>query len=219
MLSARVASTAKDALLAALAVLLVSLTVGCTPSASPASSTPTPSVPPPAPAAAVPDIPRFSASLSERPALSAPAPVRLLIPELGIDVPVEAVGLDGQGRMALPADPAIAAWYRFGSAPASVAGSTVIAAHVDSLVYDIGPFAKLAGAAAGTRIEVTTADGAVYAFALASTEVVPKESVDWSAVFARDGSPRLTLVTCGGEFDYDARRYLSNVVVTASPIT
>ena len=33
------------------------------------------------------------------------------------------------------------------------------------------------------------------------------------------GAPRLTLVTCGGEFDYENRRYLSNLVVTATPVT
>lgn len=221
MLRARVASGAKAASLAALAVLLLSVMVGCAPSAPPsASAVATPASPRPAPKPeAIPDVPRTSASLAERPALSAPAPVRLVIPDLGIDVPVEAVGLDDQGRMGLPANPAIAAWYRFGSAPASATGSTVIAAHVDSLVYDIGPFARLAGAAAGTRVEVTTADGAVHAFAFTSTAVVAKESVDWSAAFARDGDPRLTLVTCGGEFDYDARRYLSNVIVTAAPVT
>jgi len=169
-------------------------------------------------AASTPEVPRRSAALADRPPVSAPAPVRLVAPDLGIDVPVEAVGLDDVGRMGLPANPSVAAWYRFGAAPASAAGSTVIAAHVDSLVYDIGPFAKLADAPAGTRFEVTTADGVVRAYALASTEIVPKESVDWSRAFARDGSPRLTLVTCGGEFDDDARRYLSNVLVTATPV-
>jgi LPXTG-site transpeptidase (sortase) family protein len=166
----------------------------------------------------LPDIPRTSAALADRPPVAAPAPVRLVAPDLGIDVPVETVGLDDLGRMGLPANPAIAAWYRFGPAPGSAEGSTVIAAHVDSLQYDIGPFARLADAAAGTRFEVTTADGLVHAYALESTAIVAKESVDWEAAFSRVGSPRLTLVTCGGEFDYAARRYLSNVLVTATPL-
>ncbi|WP_448004103.1 class F sortase [Agromyces bauzanensis] len=220
MIRARVAIGVMLSPIAAFAVLLA--TAGC---AGPVSQAPSPapseapavSAPPPSPAA-VPDIPRSSSALADRPPLSAPAPVRLVVPELGIDVPVEAVGLDDQGRMGLPANPAIAAWYRFGSAPGSATGSTVIAAHVDSLVYDIGPFARLADAPAGTRIEVTTADGLVHAYTLESTAIVPKESVDWSGAFARDGSPRLTLVTCGGEFDYDARRYLSNVLVSAVPL-
>lgn len=224
MLRARVASGVVGASSAALAALVLLVLTGCAvlggeepTSGTTAAASETPTAPAPTPAP-VPDIPRSSASLAERPALTAPAPVRLVVPDLGIDVPIEAVGLDDQGRMGLPANPAIGAWYRFGSAPGDATGSTVVAAHVDSAVYDIGPFSRLAGAPAGTRVEVTTADGLVHAYAFQSTAILPKESIDWSDAFARDGSPRLTLVTCGGEFDYDARRYLSNVIVTAMPI-
>jgi hypothetical protein len=31
--------------------------------------------------------------------------------------------------------------------------------------------------------------------------------------------PELRLITCGGEFDADARHYLRNVVVTAVPVS
>ena len=48
-------------------------------------------------------------------------------------------------------------------------------------------------------------------------EVLDKADVDWAAAFDRAGPPRLTLVTCGGEFDVENRRYLSNVVLTATP--
>lgn len=32
------------------------------------------------------------------------------------------------------------------------------------------------------------------------------------------GSPRLTLITCGGPFDAEARHYRDNIVVTAVPV-
>jgi hypothetical protein len=170
----------------------------------------------PAPAAAaVPEVPRRSADLTGQP-LPASAPVRVQVAALGIDMAIEGVGLDGDA-MALPANPAVAAWYRYGSAPGSPAGSTVVAAHVDSLIYDLGPFAELAEAPAGTEIVLQTADGVAHRYTIASVDVVEKPAVPWSAVFDRSGPPRLTLVTCGGEFDYDARRYLSNVLVTAEP--
>jgi hypothetical protein len=50
-----------------------------------------------------------------------------------------------------------------------------------------------------------------------SVRVIEKADVDWVAAFDRAGPPRLTLVTCGGEFDYENRRYLSNLVLTAIP--
>ncbi|MGY4859570.1 class F sortase [Cryobacterium sp. AP23] len=176
-------------------------------SATPASPTPSPS--------AVPEVPRQSTDLAGQPA-PASAPVRVQVGALGIDMPIEAVGLDGDA-MALPANPAVAAWYRYGPAPSSPAGATVVAAHVDSLIYDLGPFAELANAPAGTEITLTTADGATHRYTIASINTVEKPAVDWAGVFDRTGEPRLTLVTCGGEFDYDARRYLSNVIVTAVP--
>ncbi|MFF2369184.1 class F sortase [Agromyces sp. NPDC058110] len=164
---------------------------------------------------APPRIPTVSAALEDRPPLRGQAPIRLAVPDLGIDVPVEPVGLDDDGRMGLPANPSIAAWYSYGVAPGDPAGSAVIAAHVDSIEYDIGPFARLADAPRGTLVEVTSADGSVRGFSLDSTQVVLKGTVDWQRVFRRGGSPVLTLVTCGGEFDWDARRYLSSVIVTA----
>lgn len=170
-----------------------------------------------APPAAVPDIPRQSTALAEQP-VAPPAPTRLEVPALGIDVTVQPVGLDDQGRMGLFDDPAIAAWYRWGSSPASDAGSTVIAAHVDSLAYDVLPFARLRDAAPGTEVIVTDAAGTRHAYAVQSLQVIEKADVDWDASFDRAGPPRLTLVTCGGEFDYANRRYLSNLVVTASPL-
>jgi sortase (surface protein transpeptidase) len=172
---------------------------------------------PPAPTPALPAVPRRSAALEDNQPVVPPAPNRIEIPDLGIDVSVQPVGLDEQGRMGLFDDPSIAAWYQWGPAPGSPAGSTVIAAHVDSLEYDLLPFARLKDAAAATPIFVTDAAGTRHPYAVQSVQVVEKADVDWVAAFDRAGPPRLTLVTCGGAFDYENRRYLSNLVLTAIP--
>ncbi|MGR0220420.1 class F sortase [Agromyces sp. ZXT2-6] len=170
-----------------------------------------------APPASVPDVPRQSASLEEQRRAQPPAPTRIEVPALGIDMAIRPVGLDGDGNMGLFDDPAIAAWYRWGPAPASESGSTVIAAHVDSLEYRVLPFAKLRDAQPGTLVIVTDAAGTRHSYGIDATQVVEKAAVDWEAAFDRSGSPRLTLVTCGGEFDYENRTYLSNLVLTATP--
>jgi len=172
--------------------------------------------PAPVPPAAVPAVPRQSASLAALPG-PVSTPVRVRAASIGIDMPIEAVGLADGSAMALPSNPAVAAWYRYGAGPDSPAGATVVAAHVDSLAYDIGPFAQLADAPVGTEIVLDTADGAAHRYTIASVDSVEKPSVPWASVFDRTGQPRLILVTCGGEFDYEARRYLSNVIVTAVP--
>jgi sortase (surface protein transpeptidase) len=170
-----------------------------------------------APPAAVPEVPRQSASLEAQQAAKPPAPTRIEVPALGIDMSIRPVGLDADGNMGLFDDPAIAAWYQWGPAPESDAGSTVVAAHVDSLEYRVLPFARLRDAQAGTQVFVTDAAGTRHAYAVETLQVIEKGAVDWAAAFDRSGAPRLTLVTCGGEFDYQARTYLSNLVVTATP--
>jgi hypothetical protein len=184
------------------------------------SPSPTPSVvpaPPPAPSAPLPDVPRGDADLSANQPPVTIAPVRVEVPSLGIDVDVVAEGLAGDGTLALPADPGVASWYRFGPSPWSASGATVIAAHVDSFEYGLGQFARLTDAPAGTVVTVTGDDGSMATFAVAAVELLEKTAVPWASVFDRSGTPRLTLVTCGGEFDYSTGHYLSNVIVTATP--
>ena len=188
-----------------------------TPAPMPAS-VPPPAAPPTAPPPAVPLVNVASADIRSVQAVALVAPVRIRIEALGIDMGIEAVGLGDTGGMGLPKNPAIAAWYQFGPAPASASGATVIAAHVDSLVYDIGPFSRLATAPAGTEIVLSMADGGERRFRVESVASTLKPDVPWPAVFDRTGPARLTLVTCGGEFDYTARRYLSNVIVSAMPV-
>ena len=44
---------------------------------------------------------------------------------------------------------------------------------------------------------------------------VAKDAFPTQAVYGPTPGPELRLITCGGEFDHSARRYLSNVVVSA----
>ena len=77
-----------------------------------------------------------------------------------------------------------------GSGSGERAGSTVIAAHVDSLEYDLLPFARLKDAAAGTQVFVTDAAGTRHPYAVQSVQVLDKADVDWAAAFDRAGPPR-----------------------------
>ena len=184
---------------------------------SPSAPAPSPSPLFEKPEVAVPAVPVVDASmLASLPVAAAPS--RMVVASLGVDVPVLATGLDDAGNMALPPDPANAGWYEYGPAPASPAGATVIAAHVDSLTYGIGPFAAFADAVPGTEIVVTDTAGAVRTYVVSSVNTTDKLDVVWASVFDRTGPSRLVVVTCGGEFDYSTRHYLSNVIVVATPV-
>ncbi|MGW8564575.1 class F sortase [Isoptericola sp. NPDC055881] len=145
-----------------------------------------------------------------------PAPTRVQIPDLAVDLPVQAVGVDEQDSMELPGSADVAGWYRFGAAPASPAGATTIAAHVDD-VDSVGPFARLRRATPGTAVRVRTADGTTHNYTVERVQATAKSDVVADRLFDRTGRPRLLLVTCGGEWDARAHSYSDNVVVTAVP--
>jgi len=173
--------------------------------------------PTPVPSAFSTAVPRRDAVLPDELPVVVP-PVRVAVPELGIDQTVQPEGVDAAGAMALPEDPAVAGWYRFGAAPASDAGSTVLAAHVDAVGYGVGPFARLATIPVGTTVTVTDGAGRATDYAVVTVDLLAKTGVPWSSVFDHDGPPRLVLVTCGGEFDTGTHHYRSNLVVTATPL-
>ena len=142
-------------------------------------------------------------------------PARIRLPSLGVDTAVVAVGVDARGEMAVPEDVRETGWYRFGPAPGSAAGSSVVSGHVDDKVQGRGAFYRLVDLAVGDPVVVTTVAGADLAFRVSAVRRIPKSTLPVDELFARDGPPHLTLVTCGGTFDRALGSYRDNVVVTA----
>lgn len=169
------------------------------------------------PEAPLPDIPVRDASLA--PVAPAPEPAHLTLPTLGVDLPVDPVGVEEDGQMEVPPHAERAGWYRFGPAPGDPAGAAVIAAHVDSIASEgLGPFARLRDLDPGDPVDVTLADGSVVHFAVADVSQVPKTDVTWPDVFDREGPPRTVLVTCGGKWQPDVRHYSDNVIVALEQV-
>ncbi|MDO9591351.1 MAG: class F sortase [Microcella sp.] len=154
-----------------------------------------------------------------------PTPVPLSISVAGIvtNMPVEPQGLDAQGQMALPKSPFVAGWYRFASAPGSGAGSTVIASHVDALGEGLGPFAQLRSVPVGTEVSILDSAGVTHTYRIIEIEKIDKDVVPWNDYFSNAGTPRLVLVTCGGEYDpgyaQGIGRYEDNYIVTAEKVS
>ncbi|MFI2752953.1 class F sortase [Cellulomonas sp. P22] len=162
-------------------------------------------------------MPVTDAALGATTAPAAAPPVRVQVPDVDIDMPVEAAGVAPEGDMELPDGADVAAWYEFGPAPATAEGSTLIAAHVDSLTTGIGPFARLHDVEPGAQVVVSTADGRTHEYRVQDVARVSKDAAPVGEWFDRGGPPRLVLVTCGGAFDREVRHYAENVVVTAVP--
>jgi hypothetical protein len=93
----------------------------------------------------------------------------------------------------------------------------VIAGHVDSKEQGKGAFFRLRDLGEDDTLTVAGPDGTVRAYRVVAREEYRKTKIPLDRYFARDGAPRLTLITCGGPFDRKAGHYRDNIVVTAVP--
>jgi len=181
-----------------------SASVAVDPSVAPAASSEI--VPAPAPPTSVP-------ATAPEPT----APIRIELPALGVDAEVAPVGVDSEGLMEIPQDVDTVGWYRFGPGPGATTGSAVLSGHVDDRDQGYGAFHRLGDLAPGDPVAIELGDGGVLPYRVETVTRVPKPDLPTGEVFDRGGAPRLTLVTCGGPFDYGANGYRENVVVVARP--
>jgi LPXTG-site transpeptidase (sortase) family protein len=171
-----------------------------------------------APNVAGPDVERIGIPVEPRAVIAPNAPVSVAIDELGVRAPVDPVGIYEDGSVEIPEDVSRVGWYRFGSDPAQGEGSTVIVGHRDGFDQGAGAFYSIAGLDIGDAIEVKLADGSLRDYEVVAREVVAKNLLPTSDLFAENGPERLTLISCIGYFDRDGDGYRENVVVTAVPV-
>jgi hypothetical protein len=144
-----------------------------------------------------------------------PAPIRVRIEAIGVDAPVQAVGIDPRGGgVRIPVNVGWLGWYRFGPSPGHP-GSAVIVGHVDSAAQGPGAFLRLRDLVPGDVVLVGFTHG-TRSFVVVARRMYPKIGLP-NDVFATSGKPVLALVTCGGAFDRVTRHYSDNVVVYAVP--
>jgi len=145
-----------------------------------------------------------------------PSPVALNIERIGLEnTVVRAVGVDPNGEMEIP--PALeVGWYQYGPTPGEQ-GSSVLAGHIASGGTN-GAFRDLDRVELGDLVSVVYDNGTSAQFEVTRLEQYEKYSLPFDDVFAETGEPQLVLITCGGDFDSEARSYEDNVVVFAVPI-
>lgn len=170
----------------------------------------------PAPPSVVPGPARSSAAVP--PVEERVRPVRLMVPSLGLDVPLDEVSIRPDGQMAVPDDVRRAGWYRHGPAPGAASGSVVVAGHVDG-VTGPGAFLQLTQVTDGAEVVVELDDGTMTEYRVAGGEAVAKAHLPVDEIFRRDGEPVLRLVTCTGQWSPRAGHYTDNLVITAVPVT
>lgn len=142
----------------------------------------------------------------------------IAIPSLNIRSEVVAVGLEDDGAMQAPSGPDEVGWYQFGPTPGQQ-GNVLLAGHVDWTDRQTGRargavFWSLSRAPVGS--EVVVSDGASdYMYYVAEKYRFAWDDPAGVSVLQPTEDYRLTLITCGGNFDRSTRSYNMRDVVIA----
>lgn len=145
-----------------------------------------------------------------------PRPIALQTSDIDVtDYPIRAIGLEPDGQLEIPDETEIG-WYRYG-ATAGRNGATVLAAHV-SWNGTNGPFAHLDTLDPGTQIEVELDDGSARNYEVTERVLYEKQGLPRERIWRNTGPETLVLITCGGDFNPEIRRFRHNVVVYAVPL-
>ncbi len=144
-------------------------------------------------------------------------PVRVTMDVVDIDATVRPVGVASDGQMQLPPDPRVLGWYRFGPPPgAGTGGSAVLAGHLDSNRFGLGPLVRLRDVEIGDTVELAASDGRTVTYTVVGVTRYERQGLP-DELFSRRGPERLRIITCGGEYDAGQGGYQQNLVVTAVP--
>ncbi|WP_187254667.1 class F sortase [Alkalicoccus halolimnae] len=138
-------------------------------------------------------------------------PARLVIPAIGVDAPIDNMGLEPDGAMAVPDNGDDIGWFEPGTKPGAQ-GNSVLAGHVDDRE---GPavFYDLKELESGDEIKVMDESGEELVFVVTHKETYPYDDAPIDTVFGSSSSRNLNLITCTGEFDRNAGTHRERLVV------
>ncbi len=157
---------------------------------------------------------------------SAPAPVispvaagpiipgRLIIPSIGVNAVVKALGLEPDGKMDVPDNFTEVGWYKLGTKPGDV-GSAVMGAHVDNGGSVNGVFKNLKNLAIGDEISVADESGKMLTFRVSEKRVLDYREKSTGDIFGNVGKKRLNLITCHGTYMPSVDTYNQRLIVFA----
>jgi len=143
-------------------------------------------------------------------------PVAMKIPNAQVDAQVEAQPIQ-DGVMLDPSGPFVVAWYQ-DTGKLGQEANVVFAGHLD--YYNVGEavFYHLGALNDGDPIEVIGDDNETFTYAVDWARQYTIDELDTGAIqeiVGRTKDECITLITCGGDFDYNVGQYLQRYVVRA----
>jgi LPXTG-site transpeptidase (sortase) family protein len=140
-------------------------------------------------------------------------PVAIKIENAGVDAEVETIQIV-DGKMEDPTGPWVVSWYKE-TAKLGELGNAVMAGHLD--YWDVGPavFYNVGSLQPKDPIQVTGDDGELFTYEVDWVKNYDSENAPISDIVGPTDNESLTLITCGGPFDYQNGVYLQRTVVRA----
>ncbi len=126
-------------------------------------------------------------------------PVKISIESLGINAPIESVGIL-DGAMAVPTFGHNVGWYSLGTRPGDI-GSAVLAGHVNWMNGEDAVFTNLKDVQIGNLVSVTNNYGEIDHFVVTEIKNFPIYADTTEIFSASDGIRRLNLITCIGAWN------------------
>jgi sortase (surface protein transpeptidase) len=135
---------------------------------------------------------------------------RLVIPSIGVDIPVTGAEVSANGQMPDPVGYFNAVRYKFTYHPGVGHKNIALAAHVDcAACHNGGPgvaaFYSISKLASGANVTYYFSDGSVGKYVVRSVASYAP-GANWGAILS-DGQADMTLITCGGTWDPVAHEY------------
>jgi LPXTG-site transpeptidase (sortase) family protein len=138
-------------------------------------------------------------------------------PAIRMEGLIQKVGLDQEGKIAVPGNVNVAGWYVDRAKPGSK-GLSIIDGHVSGK-YTEGIFHDLGKLKPGDDLSVEYGNGQKHAFKVIDVREMPSADAD-KALFEQDPavSSQLNLITCSGRFDRGANAYQNRTIVRAKAV-
>ncbi len=148
-------------------------------------------------------------------------PVGLRIEAIDLDASIEQQQIEN-GVMLNPSGPFVVAWYKETGRLGEQHNNVVLAGHLD--YWDVGPavFYDIWKLESGNKIDVTGKNASTFVYKVEWVKEFMIADLDTATIQEIIGPTQnesLTLITCGGTFDYTTGEYESRIVVRAARIT
>jgi len=143
-------------------------------------------------------------------------PRYLIIPKLGVDARILAVGVTANGALGTPANVFDTDWYDESAQPGQE-GAMLIDGHISSWTTR-GVFYGLNTLLPGDMIDIQGGNGAIFTYKVVKTQIYDANNVDMGAALSPidPTKPGLNLISCTGDVISGTSKFNERIIVFAT---